>query len=841
MATLAEALYAQPTEVLRELVAARAVDMKRIALAPDKRQLVQLLAAELTRPQSLNAAALQCNARELRLLQIIVSQMSGAPLLWKHVVEATGGPELEPVLGQVLAGLTRAGVAFRVGQTVFVPDAVRNQIPQSLSDRYTLERLLNQYDAPALKRLVENHGLRPGTKNVNIEGIRKVLLSENSLVRLYKPLTDDERRVLEYMVQVGGDALPTEVASEVLGGKTDEFFRYDWQNRWKQGRERNAVDNLLGKGLLFVMSPLYGYNLILVMPGDVLRALTGTNRSVFWTEPAPAPKPLPTPPHTKRHTTLIRDVVSLLGFVATQEVARTNTGYIHKTSLKNAVRTFSLPEERYGSFVYALCREAGLMAPQGDKQTYALTAAGETWLQKDSVEQQTILFTAWRSGTLWGEMFADPLQKANVYRSKELMAGIRSAALRMVTASATDAFIDLVSLTDALSFGSPLLLVETAQQSRLVSSPLIFTRLLVGECLYWLGMAEIGTMEAETSVPGIAKATKTSAGRGEVTEKAVAPEITGFRLTPAGAIQLEAPGHAPLPADPREDKFIVQANAEIFVPPYLAPAIFYHLLTLTELPAKGATGNTVHLTRDSIRRLLDRGATVRDILTFLQSHARTGIPQNVEYLINEVGGKHGHIHVGKALTYIQVDSPVLLKELQARREIKAHFVRTLGDTVAIMDVPDTEILLRDLRKAGYLPVNDDASLQNPLLTHPPSEEIESAKAAPGRPAGKSAKTVTAAAMLDWERIARDDGKPWSSAGSGSLIPPDAVQGKAQIAQLMRQAAENDETVQFIAPNMAEPRALTPAHVYGNYVQGYDTDSDMYETHTLSAIIWARLL
>ena len=70
MATLAEALYAQPTERLRELVTARSIEPRRLAIAPDKRQLVQLLTAELTRPQSLNAAALQCNARELRLLQI---------------------------------------------------------------------------------------------------------------------------------------------------------------------------------------------------------------------------------------------------------------------------------------------------------------------------------------------------------------------------------------------------------------------------------------------------------------------------------------------------------------------------------------------------------------------------------------------------------------------------------------------------------------------------------------------------------------------------------------------------------------------------------------------------
>ncbi|MCW3097676.1 MAG: DNA-binding protein [Chthonomonadaceae bacterium] len=844
MATLAEALYAQPTERLRELVTARSIETKRLAMAPDKRQLVQLLTAELTRPQSLNAAALQCNARQLRLLQIMVSQETRSALAWKRVVEAVGGSGLEPALNHVMDGLTRLGLAFRIGPNVFIPDAVRHQIPQSLSDRCTLERLLNLYDAPALKRITENLGFRSGTKTNNIEAILIGLMGPNALAHLKSPLTEDEVRVLEYIIQVGGDALPSEVAAEVLGGKTDEFFRYDWQNRWKQGRERNAVDTLLARGLLFVLSPNYGYNLILVIPGDLLRAMTNTGGSVFWTEAAPAPKPLlPAPTQTKQHTTLIRDIVSLLGFLGTQEVARTNTGYIHKSGLKNAARTFSVSEDRYASFVYALCREAGLMAPYGEKQTYALTEKGDKWLQLGTREQQQTLFDAWRNGALWGEMFTEPLLKSNVYRSKELMVGIRQAALRIVANSATTEFMEIVSFTDALSFGSPLLLVETGHQGHMVASPLVFTRLLIGECLTWLGLVELAGTPAATSTEAAgladAKGGKAASGRGE-TSKSSGPSFTGFRLTPLGATLLEAPNSAPLPEEPREDKFIVQANAEIFVPPYLAPAIYYNLLTLADVPTKGGTGNTVLLTRESIRRLLDRGATARNILSFLQAHARTGIPQNVEYLINEVGGKHGHIRVGKAHTYLQVDSPMLLQELQARRELKAHFVRTLSDTVAILKTEDPEVLLRDLRKAGYLPVNDDSALRNPLQIQK-SEEVVASQPTPTPAAGRPAKAVPPATP-DWERIARDDGKDWNSlAGQGNVMPPEAVQGKLQIAKLIRDAIETERTLQFAQTNMPEPHTLIPSHLFGNFVQGFSPVSEGHETHNVNLMTWARML
>ena len=94
---------------------------------------------------------------------------------------------------------------------------------------------------------------------------------------------------------------------------------------------------------------------------------------------------------------------------------------------------------------------------------------------------------------------------------------------------------------------------------------------------------------------------------------------------------------------------------------------------MTETPAKGAIGNTVSLTRESIRRCLDQGEKPRDVLAFLQSHARTGIPQNVEYLINDVGGKHGHIHLGKAQMYLQVDTPAANERTGSAQRTEAVF------------------------------------------------------------------------------------------------------------------------------------------------------------------------
>ena len=461
----------------------------------------------------------------------------------------------------------------------------------------------------------------------------------------------------------------------------------------------------------------------------------------------------------------MRDAVALFAHLVNQEAVRTSTGHIHKSTLKALARSLSLPDERYASFLYALCREAQFIAPRGDKQVYALTARGESWLYEDTTVQIQSLFTAWRNGLVWAEMVNDPLIKSGDYRPGDSILTLRQAALALVASCPTDAFYDISSLADMLTYHQPLLLAQSAVMGAdLVASPVIFVRRLVAECLFWLGAVELdqAAMPASslTPTPAPRKATTRGKSSASVLPKPVAPDATAYRLTPLGAYLLGLPDQSPPEPEPREEKFILQANAEVFLPPYLDPATLYQLLTLTELPAKDAAGNVVRLTPESIRRALDSGTSERDILRFLQTSVRTGIPQNIEYLINEVAGKHGHIHVGQAQMYLQTDSPLMLQELQARRELKPYFVRALSDTVALLKADDQEKLLRELRKAGYLPVSDDQSApRQPRLFPPqnaPKAKLSTLAAAPKR------KTVPPAdSVIDWERIAREDDKPWN--------------------------------------------------------------------------------
>ena len=860
MASLMEALYNMPTERLRALVERRDVNLQKLTLIPSKRSLAQTLSQELLHGQSINAAIIQCNARELRLLQILATcPMTGKGIvLWRSIEDAAGGPSLRPALEAILVGLEDWGLAFPAVGGVLLPEIIKQHVPISLPDRYTLVKCLDTYDAQSIKRIVRKLELQPPaeTKAVNIEAIRANLLDNPSGLKLNCPLDADEIAALEHLVALGGAAPAMEIASS-LYSSNDDFFRYDWQNRWKYGQERNAVDNLLARGIVHVMWQGYGYNLYIVIPGDLLRVLTGGVDNAFWTSPPMAPAALDSPPPKVASAPLVsRDTVNFLGFLATTEAVRTGVGVIHKTSLKNAARTLRLPDERYASFIYALCRQAKIIATQTERQVYTLTAKGASWLHWDSLAQVQTLFDAWKNGILWGEMYNEPLYKEGGFRTEEPVLRLRRTALRLLAECEPGRWYDLNSLTDTLTFRAPLMLSTASMMGAdLVASPAAFIRFLVAECLVWLGAAEIGHEETAPTAGILESKPETGKGSGKPGRKAEPafktplPEGIAYRLTPLGAYLLGRPDAEKPEPEPREDKFIVQANGEIFVPPYLEPVTLYRLLSLTETPLKGAISNTVTLSREALRRAMDGGETAREILAFLQGHSRAGIPQNVEYLINEIGEKHGHIRIGQAQMYLQADSPLLMQELQARRELKEYFVQSLSDTIVLLKADDPEKIIRELRKAGYMPTTDGEDEAKPALKSnaryaPP--EVASPDA-PEKTTKSGRRALKADTALDWQRIAQEDDKPFTTetyaAKPAGEIPEGATSNPQLKRFLLAQATQKQWQVEVgyrvEANSEAQTLTLSPHGVTQRDLDATDVHTDVRFIYPLDRIAWVR--
>ena len=82
-------------------------------------------------------------------------------------------------------------------------------------------------------------------------------------------------------------------------------------------------------------------------------------------------------------------------------------------------------------------------------------------------------------------------------------------------------------------------------------------------------------------------------------------------------------------------------------------------------------------------------------------------------------------------------------------------MRALSDTVALLNADDPEKLLRELRRAGYLPVSDDAP-KTPALRAPSRSTPPSARPAAPPTVRSSRRAARTDTVVDWDRIAEED-------------------------------------------------------------------------------------
>jgi hypothetical protein len=88
-----------------------------------------------------------------------------------------------------------------------------------------------------------------------------------------------------------------------------------------------------------------------------------------------------------------------------------------------------------------------------------------------------------------------------------------------------------------------------------------------------------------------------------------------------------------------EDNFIVEANYEVIVEPYLKPEILFKLAIIAE-PLTIQTVSLFKITKESIYRSFAYGIKKEEVLEFLKAHSKHALPQNVaegiESLINSL-------------------------------------------------------------------------------------------------------------------------------------------------------------------------------------------------------------
>jgi hypothetical protein len=121
--------------------------------------------------------------------------------------------------------------------------------------------------------------------------------------------------------------------------------------------------------------------------------------------------------------------------------------------------------------------------------------------------------------------------------------------------------------------------------------------------------------------------------------------------------------------------------------------------------ARGAA-EVWRFTPASVRGALDAGWRGEDLLAELRAVSGRALPQPLEYLINDVARRHGHVRVRGTRSCVVADEATITEILHLRSLGKLHFSRVAPTVVA--SPRELDEVLTGLRAAGLYPVTEDA-------------------------------------------------------------------------------------------------------------------------------------
>ncbi|WP_117215932.1 helicase-associated domain-containing protein, partial [Allorhizocola rhizosphaerae] len=175
---------------------------------------------------------------------------------------------------------------------------------------------------------------------------------------------------------------------------------------------------------------------------------------------------------------------------------------------------------------------------------------------------------------------------------------------------------------------------------------------------------------------------------------------------------------------PPVDHMLVQADLTVVVPGPPSPELAAELEMAADHESGGGA-SVYRVTQASVRRALDAGYAAHDLHTLFKRRSKTGVPQALTYLIDDVARTHGGLRTGGAGAYVRSEDEGLISTALADRKLSDLQLRRIAPTVLITPFTPGR-LLASLREAGYLPVPEDAT-GAAVLARP------RVRRAPGRP------------------------------------------------------------------------------------------------------------
>jgi hypothetical protein len=203
----------------------------------------------------------------------------------------------------------------------------------------------------------------------------------------------------------------------------------------------------------------------------------------------------------------------------------------------------------------------------------------------------------------------------------------------------------------------------------------------------------------------------------------------------------------------------------------------------------------------SVRRALDAGTDGEALVEQLREVAQSGLPQALEYLVNDLARKHGTLRVRAVGCVVHSDDTGLLSEIAAARSLAALRLRLLAPTI-LASVKAPADTLAALRDAGYAPIGEDVTGEV-VLERIPRHRAEAVPRLRDRPA-RILKTPHAVRHL---RTAPTD----PAAVAANLLAAPPPQPGQVITLPVRQNEDPQQTIEYWAPQLSRFQARLLAY------------------------------
>jgi hypothetical protein len=292
-------------------------------------------------------------------------------------------------------------------------------------------------------------------------------------------------------------------------------------------------------------------------------------------------------------------------------------------------------------------------------------------------------------------------------------------------------------------------------------------------------------------------------GSGALTELGGA--IAEDRFDDAGAVLQDA---LPEPLT----HFMLQADLTAVAPGYLEPRVARELVLLASAEGQGPA-TVYRFSAQSVRRALDDGQDAAAILSFLEKHSATDVPQPLRYLIEDTAARYGSLRVGPAFSYVRSDDDAALTALLADPAAAALGLVRLAPTVVTAQATPAE-LASALRELGYSPALEGGA--------PPRQASRAAaSSAPSSSAVRTNPWVLTEEDLEAQmKVLRGSARPGSGAGAES----EAMIG----LETLRTAIRTKRTVRMGFADSAgnsTRQVFVPLSVHAGRVRVFDPEKE----------------